>query len=175
MADGSTPRPGDIGVTPSSGFVARVIRWATRAPVAHAFIYVADGVIAEGDPHGARLTTAGRYPKRWWLIHLSAALTDGQRAGAVAWAVGQTKTHDGKGTPYSWLDDLGIGLIDVFGWAPRWLRRRMRSTATLMCSQLCVEAYRAAGVDLFPGVAGGAVSPGDLWRADAGTRRLVLT
>ena len=155
------PQPGDIGVTPSRGWASFGIRWATHSPVAHAFVSVGGTRIVEADPHGARFNDASRYKQVTWLTGLSGSLAGWQRAAIVDWAVGRI------GTPYSWLDDAAIGMRDLFGWCPAWLTRRMASTRTLMCSQLAVEAYRAAGVDLFPGRPGGSVSPGDLWRLNA--------
>ncbi|MGN6609991.1 MAG: hypothetical protein ACTHMS_23645 [Jatrophihabitans sp.] len=152
---------GDIGVTPSSGWVAACIRWITRAPVAHAFLSVDDRSdwMIEGRPEGAGYGHSKTYRQVEWLTALSAGLTGAQRDEIVAWATAH------RGAPYSWLDDAAIGCGDLFhGWVPGWLKKRARSDATLMCSQLVVEAYRAAGVDLFPHIAGGVVSPGDLWR-----------
>lgn len=161
-----TPRAGTIGVTPSRRFVAWAIRVLTRCPqAAHAFVATGKGdEIIEGDPHGARRSHARYYPRVVWLEDLAAGLSDAQRAEVVAWAVSRL------GTPYSWLDDLEIGLVDVFGWAPAFLRRRLRSDRTLMCSQLCDAAYRAAGVELFAdGRPAGGVSPADLYRLNERT------
>lgn len=152
---------GLIGVVPSHGFVAWAIRAITRSQVAHAFIATGHGdLIIEGDPHGARLSRARYHASVMWLPGLRSRLTVEQGAAAAGWA----RQH--IGTPYSWIDDAEIGFVDLFGWAPRWMKSRLRSDRTLMCSQLCVEAYRAAGVDLFPGKPGGAVSPGDLLRLE---------
>lgn len=155
------PAAGWIGVTPASGFVPWCIRLITRSPhAAHAFIATGNGTqVVEGEPEGARYGDASGYPDVTWLVGLAAGMTPQQRATVVAWAVAHL------GTPYSWIDDAEIGFTRLFGWAPRWMRRRLRSTRTLMCSQLCDAAYLAAGVDLFAdGRPAGAVSPGDLYR-----------
>lgn len=157
---------GLIGVVPSRGFVAWAIRRITRSQVAHAFIATGrSDLIIEADPNGARLSRARYHARVVWLSGLRSRLTDAQGAAAAQWA----RQH--IGTPYSWIDDAEIGFVDLFGWAPGWMRSRLRSDKTLMCSQLCVEAYRAAGVDLFPGRPGGAVSPGDLLRLEQGVSR----
>jgi uncharacterized protein YycO len=164
----TAPQAGDIGVTPSRGFVAWAIRAITGSPhAAHAFLATGDGTqIIEGDPHGARLNDAGHYRNVTWLTNLSAGMADAQRELVVAWA----RAH--LGTPYSWIDDAEIGLVRVFHWAPGWMRRRLRSDRTLMCSQLCDAAYHAAGVDLFTdGRPAGGVSPGDLWRLNRARSR----
>ena len=155
------PLPGDIGVVASRSWVGRAIMWITRAPVSHAFVCIGGGGLIEGDPHGARIRPVTAYADAQWLTALSTHLTDAQRKTIVDWCMKHV------GTPYSWIDDAEIGFTDLFGWAPKWMRRRLRSDSTLMCSQLCDAAYKAAGVDLFPGKPDGAISPGDLWRLNA--------
>jgi uncharacterized protein YycO len=155
-----TPQHGDIGVVPGSGFVAWCIRRITRSTVAHAFLYAGDGHVIEGDPHGVRYNDAASYPDVIWLTNLSAGLSDAQRNGIMAWAIARL------GTPYSWIDDAEIGFVDLFGRAPRWMRNRLRSSRTLMCSQLCDMAYSANGAQIFTdNRPAGGVSPGDLFRA----------
>ncbi len=157
-----TPTLGDLGVTPGSGFAMWLIRVVTRCPQAsHAFIYIGDGRpdgtnIIEGEPGGARYGRASEYATVHWLTNLSKPLTDQQRVEAVNWAKLQ------RGVPYSWLDDLAIGLKDTFGFR-WWSKKRLESDKTLMCSQLCVLAYDQAGVELFPGVPAGGVSPANLY------------
>lgn len=149
---------GTIGVTPSSGFVAWCIRKITRSPVAHAFIATGWGdEIIEADPHGARRNHSRSYRTVYWCDRIASALNDAERAKVVEYA----KAH--IGTPYSWVDDAEIGFVDMFGRAPRWMRRRLRSDRTLMCSQLCAAAYRAAGVVLYPNRVDGSIAPGDLY------------
>jgi uncharacterized protein YycO len=153
------PSPGDIGVVSSPGWVAAAIRWITRAPVNHAFIYTGNNRIVEGWQTGVR--TNDVYGHAQWLTNLSTSLTDSQRLGIVLYAKQQL------GKKYSWLDDAAIGLADLFGWIPKWLRRRLSSNATFQCAQLCDAAYRTVGVRLFTDHRPpGAVSPGDLWRAN---------
>lgn len=150
-----SPRLGDFGVVRTNGWAARLIRWATRSPVNHAVLCVGDQLV-EGDPHGARLGRLDAYGDR--VIWAGWTLTDNQRTEIAAWGLSRV------GTPYSWLDCVEIGLVDRFGWAPRWMRRRLRSDRTLMCSQLVTAAYDAAGVHLFDdGRPAGGVSPGDLY------------
>lgn len=153
---------GIVGVTPSRGFVPWLIRTVTRGPVAHAFITTGNGdEIVEGDPHGARRNRASQYRRVYWLLNLTAGMTAEQGVLAAGWAI------ERLGTPYSWLDDLAIGLVDLFGWAPACLRRRLASSRTLMCSQLVDAALEFAGWDLFTdGRPSGGVSPNDLFRLD---------
>lgn len=150
------PLPGDFGVTATPGFGSWVIRVVTRSKYNHAFVVIGAGQCIEGEPGGARYNRLANYPH---AVYSSFPLTGPQRAGIVAWATKHL------GTPYSWLDDLEIGLVDLFGWAPKWMRARLRSDATLQCAQLVDAAYHAAGVQLFDdGRPAGGVSPADLAR-----------
>lgn len=159
MSSGDIPQLGDIGVVTSPGFVSWAIRKITRSPVSHAFIYAGDGLVLEGWSSGLRWNKVSAYPDVVWLTNLSRNLTPVQRADIVAWM----RAH--LGTPYSFLDDAEIAFVDLFHWAPHFMRDRLRSDATLMCSQACVASYReAAHDDLFPTKPAGAVSPGDMWK-----------
>lgn len=151
------PRPGDFGVTRTSGFGSWVIRVVTRSKYNHAFVVVDDYRVIEAEPHGARYNRLSAYPD---AVFSSFPLTDAQRAGIVAWAIAHL------GTPYSWLDDLEIGMVDLFGWAPAWMRRRLRSIATMECAQYVDADYAANGWEIFDdGRPAGGVSPGDLAKA----------
>jgi hypothetical protein len=71
-------------------------------------------------------------------------LTDTQTHKIVSWATNHI------GTPYSWLDDLAIGVALITRRAtPDWLERYLRSTGHLECAQLADLAYQAAGIHLF--------------------------
>lgn len=150
---------GTIGVARYGGFLPWLIRAVTRGPVNHAFIATGRGdVIVEGEPGGARLGKASEYRDVYWLTSLTEGMTPAQLECAVSWAMFHL------GTPYSYLDDAAIALVDLFGWAPGFMRRRLASTKTLMCSQLCDAALAAAGRNLFDDRPAGAVSPSDLYR-----------
>lgn len=126
----TAPQAGDIGVVASPGFVGRMIRLITRSTVNHAFVALGDGRVVEGWQSGARYNDVTAYPSVQWLTNLSSSLTASQRTLICAYATMHI------GTPYSWVDDAEIGFTDMFGWAPRWMRRRLASDRTLQCSQL---------------------------------------
>jgi hypothetical protein len=162
----NAPAEGDFAVVATGGWVARGIRWVTRSKVNHAILSIGLGWIVEGDPKGAQLSHASKYPHAIWANWPLDALQQHQ--------IGQWgRMH--VGTRYSWVDDAEIGAVDMadrvkpvghwLGRAVGWLfRKRLRSTRTLMCSQLVDAAYQAAGVQLFTdGRPAGAVSPGDLY------------
>lgn len=156
----TAPRPAEIGVTPSTGFIPAVIKKVTGDErAAHAFIATGVGdEIIEAEPSGAKRGHASEYKTVYWLTALTDGMTDEQRQQAVAWAV------DHIGTPYSFIDDAYIGFARLFHWAPKWMRRWLASDQTLECAQLDVAALRAGGNDLFPGKPAGAEAPSDLDR-----------
>ena len=156
--DPISPLPATIGLTRGHGLFGALVRAVTRSKWGHAFIATGVGdEIIEAEPTGAQRAHAAKYSGEMvWLPALTSGMTPADRQAAVAWAV------DHLGTPYSWVDDLEIGFVDLFGWAPGWMKARLASDSTLMCSQLCVGALRAGGHDLFPTRPDGGVSPGDL-------------
>jgi len=149
------PEVGEFGVVRTDGWAGLGIRLVTRSTVNHAFVCVGDGLIVEAQPAGARLAQASLYPGALWS---GPGLTAG-RGEAIAAAARAL-----VGTPYSWVDCAAIGLTDLFGWhVPETVRRRLNRRDRLMCSQLCDEAYRRAGVQLFAdGRIPGDCSPADL-------------
>jgi len=139
------PRPGDIGLTGSKSLTGRVIRAAQaliddHSFVTHTFVVLEDGWMIEAQPGGAAFNRLEKYPD---AIYSKFPLTEDQRIDVCVEAI---KMH---GTPYSFLDYLALGLTH-FNMSPEPVRRRVSSSGHMICSQLCAEAYRRAGVDLFP-------------------------
>lgn len=156
------PRPGDFGLTKINGLAGAFVsagQWFVGdfAPVQHALMYVGDGLAVQAMPSGAeliRLEDASPVVK--WSTGLI-ELTDQQREDIADEAYGLV------GTPYSFLDYLSIAL-ERLGVHSKLIRDRVQSSGHLICSQLVVEAYARAGVDLFgPGKFPGDYTPGDLW------------
>ena len=150
------PEVGEFFVVRTNGWAAWLIRAVTRSEVNHAGIYVGGGRVVEAQPSGAVLGYTIVYPGAIWS---GAAITQGRGQRIADAALGL------RGTPYSWLDCLAIGLADIFGHAlPKPIRDRLRLPNHLMCSQLVDTAYLAAGVHLFDdNRLPGDVSPGDLY------------
>lgn len=157
------PMRGDFAVVPISGFTGLGIRlgqWLNGdgfRDFEHAVIYLGDGQVIEAMPGGAiRASFSGEWTDRaiWSTGYI--ALTPGQRSGIVASAL------EFMGTPYSFLDYLGLALAR-FGLRPRWLKRYIASTGHMICSQLVDQCYQDAGVQLFDdGRIPGDVTPADL-------------
>lgn len=164
------PQAGDFFVTTTSGslldrFFAWCIRFGTESTVNHAGVYIGDGQIVEA-VRGVVRGLETEYPTAVWSTKFTAELdlAPSARQALVAAATSYI------GRPYGYLDILAIGLAQrrfggsvsrVSKW---WWVKRLEKSNALICSQLVVDAYRAAGVDLFPGTPSGLVSPGDLLR-----------
>lgn len=156
------PLPGDFGLTKIKGLAGAFVsfgQWFVGdfAPVQHALVYVGNGMVVQAMPSGAELIrledaspvvkwSSGLVPLKAWE-----RLTIVDEANALV------------GTPYSFLDYISIAL-ERLGIRPRWVLERVASSGRLICSQLVCEAYRRAGVELFPGKFPGDQTPGDLHR-----------
>lgn len=156
------PLPGDFGLTKIRGLAGAFVnfgQWFVGdfAPVQHALVYVGNGMVVQAMPSGAemiRLEDASPVVK--WSTGLI-ELTRHERANVSSAA------RYLVGTPYSFLDYVSIAL-ERLGIRPRWVLERVASSGRLICSQLVCEAYRRAGVELFPGKFPGDQTPGDLFR-----------
>lgn len=140
-----TPRPGDIGISSSTGLVGRSIRRAQRmidgySPYTHSFIHLNSRLIIEGSPKGVRFLPAGYYPE---ARYSQFDLTDEQRELITVEAV---KMH---GTGYSWLNFLALGATH-WNVKPDLVRNMVARSGKMICSQFCGESYARAGVELFP-------------------------
>jgi hypothetical protein len=158
----SQPQPGDIGLTNITGPVG----WAIRAaqwlngdgytPYEHAFVVLPAGLLVEAQPGGAVIRPLTAYDARH-VAYVSPPLTDGQRTLIAETAAGL------RGTPYSFLDYLALAAHRLHLPIPG-LRRYVAASGHMICSQLCDEAYRRAGVHLFAdGRWPGYVTPADLY------------
>jgi uncharacterized protein YycO len=132
-----------------------LVRLGTFSRYGHAAVCTeaSDGLavtVVEAYPGGAR----ARQARADEFVWSSLVLSEGQRRQIVEAAVGCL------GLPYDWWDIARFLLRyrrgRLFGVTPDYADRR------LICSELVVWCYRQAEVDLAPGRAPGAVSPGDL-------------
>ncbi len=159
-----TPQPGDIGLAYSTTMVGRLVRllqsliggWAIFS---HAFIVLYDGDIIESMPRGARFGKLSDYDPDQ-LIFSYFNLTEHQRYSICDAAI---RMH---GTKYSFLDYLAIGVEHYFHdrLIPRLIRKRVNKSSKMICSQLVVETYRRAGIDLLEGGNPQSVTPAELGR-----------
>ena len=140
------PRPGDIGLTSSRTWTGRIVRSMQaliddHSLVTHTFLVLYDGFIIEAEPGGAKFNRLTKYPEAQFT---NIELTDQQRFTIVEEGI---KMH---GVGYGWLDYLSLGMTHFNIFPAAFVRQRVARSDRMICSQLCAEAYRRAGVELFP-------------------------
>lgn len=150
------PQAGDFGITAGGGAPMWAVRLGTMSRYGHACICSGvgdDGLrIIEPMPGGCRRRVARAGEFVWSDVDLDPA----QRAAIIDYAATTV------GIPYDW--PAIAGFVARFWGAKVGIRGgdRPASGKHLMCSEMVVRAYRAAGVDMAPGKPAGSVSPGDL-------------
>jgi uncharacterized protein YycO len=150
--------PGRYVCVRTGGWVAWIIRRATKSPVNHAFIVTADDGLIEARPEGVCRGTLSEYTGAYAVANAAEPMTDAQRAAVVA------KAESLVGDGYNFPALVDIGLEDI-GWHWRWLILLSHADKLLICSQLVAECGTAAGLDWMCGKASAdQVSPADLAR-----------
>lgn len=142
------PLPGDIGLVRIDGFVGCLIRVGQLlngdgfADYEHSFVVLENGMLIEGQPGGAVIRPLTEYGDRPMLFVSPPDLTadDRQRICDAA------RTFEG--VPYSFVDYGAIGAHRLHLPLPG-LRAYVESTGHQICSQICDNSYRLAGLDLF--------------------------
>lgn len=156
----ATPGIGDFGVVKIPGRVGKLIRlgqWLNGDgydDYEHAFIVTGLAQVIEGRPSGAGYNTVRSYPGAAYYN------CPEESREAVAHAA---RLLIGRG--YSWVDYFALAAVrfhlDLV--APP-LRRYVKNSGRLICSQLVDLAYQMGGVQLFDdGRLPGDVTPGDLY------------
>lgn len=139
------PKPGDIGLVSSRAWTGRFVRVAQaligdKSIVTHTFLVLTNGYIIEAEPGGAKFSRLDKYPDATFS---NIPLTENERYDICEAGIRM------EGVPYSFLDYIALGLTHINICAEP-VRRRVESSGKMICSQLCAEAYRQAGVELFP-------------------------
>jgi uncharacterized protein YycO len=139
----------------TTGLAVAAIRLGTRSHWNHAAIVIAPGLLIEAQPGGVRRWPLARYDDYCWDRAQAEALTPAQADAISRYA------RSRLGAPYNWpaiavfaLTTLGMRIGPLTRWADR---RR-----AVICSELVVLAYRAAGIDLAPGRPAAEVPPAAL-------------
>lgn len=149
------PSKADFGLASGGGLAMKVVRFGTFSRYGHAAIVEQvhpSGLvqIIEPMPQGCRRRTANPNEFCWSDV----PLTPHQRDLIAAYAA------ECVGLPYDWL---AIAAFLARFWGAKITGRSDdKADRRLICSELVVWAYRRSGVELCPGKAPGAVSPGDL-------------
>lgn len=159
-----SPLPGTIGLTRIQG-IAGFFVWLGQAingdfsRWTHAFIVLDDETVYEAQPGGAVITPLSDYDDRK-VAYIDWPLTEEQRAGIVASA------RELVGVGYNWGTYLYLAAVTFkLPFSSRILRRHLRKSKKLICSQACDFIYWENGVHLFTdGRKPFDITPGDLAR-----------
>lgn len=162
------PALGDFGLVhrANGGWFDHVaqdlIEWGTNSKYCHAFVYVGNGQIVEAVRHVQVAPVTDYQDIVWSTGRLSPDHTPSQvQRAAIAQAA-----MSYVGQSYNALDIVAIALAQkrlgrsVDG--DEWWVKRLSDDHMQICSQLVVNAYRMASIDLFPGILSGLCSPGNL-------------
>ena len=124
-------------VVRTSGWLAWLIRRATRSPYNHVFLVTGDGTIIEATPRGVHAGQLSAYAGHLAAANILEPMTSAESEAVAAMA--ETLIGDG----YNFPDLLAIGLADI-GWHWRLLLRIAKADRLLICSQLVAECGAAA-------------------------------
>ena len=163
-----TPLPGDYGLVHSAGkgwldtAAERLIEFGTNSEYCHAFVYVGNGRIVEAIRH-VTVSPVTDYPDAVWS---TGRLAPGFTPTPLERQLIVKAAMSYVGQAYNILDIAAIALAQARAGhvvdGDEWWVKRLSDDHMSICSQLVVNAYRASGIDLFPGRLSGLISPGDL-------------
>lgn len=165
-----TPLLGDFGLVHRANgkwldhIAQDAIEWGTNSPYCHAFVYVGNGQIVEAIRH-VQVSPATNYQDIVWS---TGRLAPGHTPSQVERQAIAMAAMSFVGQAYNILDIVAIALAQarlghiVDG--SEWWVKRLSDDHMQICSQLVVNSYRLASLDLDPGKLSGLVSPGDLGR-----------
>lgn len=165
-----TPKAGDIGLVRIGGLLGFLVSLGQHlagdsSRYTHAYIVLNDKEVIAAQPGGARIDKLSDYTNK--AIYIQLDLTDEQRLAIVS------EARALEGLPYSFLDYLALSLARL-GIKPKWLRKYIADTGHMICSQLCDEVYRRAGINLFnDNRLPQEVTPGDLVYVLAGEQNWI--
>jgi uncharacterized protein YycO len=129
--------PGRFVCVQTGGWLAWLIRKATKSEYNHAFLVTGPGEIIEARPEGVMRGALSGYAGMPAVANNAEPMTQAQRITAVA------KAETLVGTPYNFPDLASLGL-ESLGWHWKWLIRLCGADRLLICSQLVCDAGLAA-------------------------------
>jgi hypothetical protein len=172
-----TPQPGDIGLVHTNGEVGRLIRigqWLNGdgfADFEHAFIVTDEWsnngkqMIVQAESGGVQFVELA-YSNVHWCLGLSHELTLADRAAISQAAI------ECIGKRYGFLDYFSLAAERLHIPGHSLFTNYVKSTSTMICSQVCAWAYFKGGKPIWPGQAWtGDDTPGDLYQQDEILRR----
>lgn len=130
----------------SNVWFMRLIQWRTRSKWGHVEHILRDGsCIRAWFPGGVQHLPKGQQTAAASELRCTVALTDAQQDQLEAFLLAQV------GKPYDWFALFGLAIGQNWSTKGKWI-----------CSKLEDAAYKAAGVDLVPGLPLPYVEPGNL-------------
>ncbi len=129
--------PGRFVVVRTGGWLAWLIRRATKSPFNHAFIVTGPDAIIEARPEGVMHGSLSEYAGMPAAANTAEPMTQEQRIAVAA------KAESLAGDGYGFIDLVNLGLESV-GWHWRWLMRLCGADKHLICSAAVCTAGLAA-------------------------------
>ena len=142
------PKPGDILLFSHARGFSKLIPWFTGSRYYHCGLYEGDGHVVEARPNGVQRRDLKLDPHMAFRV-----IPMPENAGESA--LNHSRSCIGK--RYGVLDVFFIVLRHYF---PRFTPP-YSSCNSLVCSELIIDAWREAGLDLFPGQDSAAIIPAD--------------
>ena len=144
--------PGVFGVSHGSGMAGELIRHATGSWAGHAFLYLGNGLIVQGQPPQAGTAAAASHDDAIWAWRMWDQLkavngwTDAQVSAAQAKVVG--RGYALVGTAYDWPAYVAFSLEVLHLRNEDQLADWFRQDGYRVCSALVDDALTFAGVPL---------------------------
>jgi hypothetical protein len=145
--------PGDVLLFRPSGWIGKIVAFCTKSKYCHAAMYIGEGNVAEmREFRGGRILPLSEY---------AGESIDVFRADApVVVKIDAVLTMQALlSERYSFWHCVEAFLLRRL---PKFVRKKECDHHGYHCSQAVSKAYRSAGLDLCPGVADWATTPGDL-------------
>ncbi|RYG75125.1 hypothetical protein EON80_01695 [bacterium] len=148
LARPTGPKPGDILLFCHARGLSRLIPWFTDSRYYHCALYEGDGRVVEARPGGVVRRDLTKHADMAFRV-----IPMPEEAGQAALDYGRCCL----GRNYDILDIVFIVLRHYY---PK-LRFTYSNHNSFVCSELVVNAWRRAGLDLFPGQNSALIIPGD--------------
>jgi uncharacterized protein YycO len=144
------------GVSHGSGMTGELIRHATSSWAGHAFIYIGNNQIVEGESPATQFNSVHAHPDAIWNLD-EPGFTDEKGALIVA------RAHALVGDPYDWPAYVGFALEVLKIRDGKQLAPFFRRDTYRVCSADVADAYKFGGIDVTAGLEyPNLISPADL-------------